>query len=143
MTATDSGKALGVAVLVMLLTMAASFPMVAFYASFIEPDHAPEFYREAALWIAPWSSYILGPILFFVCVFWLTKKQRIAKPALFAVYTMLYYVLIDLVIFPVLFNIPFSALLSISDVVSLITKLLAALSGAWLAERKQRQSTGI
>lgn len=138
MTATDSGKALGVAVLVMLLTMAASFPMVAFYASFIEPGHSPEFYSEAALWIAPWSSYILGPILFFVCVFWLTKKQRIAKPVLFAVYTMLYYVLIDLVIFPVLFNIPFSILLSISVVVSLITKLLAALSGAWLAERKQR-----
>ena len=143
MTASDSGKALGVAVFVMLLTMAASFPMVAFYASFIEPGHPPEYYRDAALWIAPWSSYILGPVLFFVCIFWLVKKQRIAKPVLFAVYSFFYYMLIDLVILPVLFNIPFSALLSVGVVLSLVTKLLAALSGAWMADKQQSQSNSI
>ncbi len=49
-------KALGVSLFVLVLTLAASFPMVAVYAYLIEPGHPPEFYSEAANWIAPWSS---------------------------------------------------------------------------------------
>ena len=61
----DLLKAFGVAGATLAITLAASFPMVAFYAYFIEPGHPQEFYNDAALWIAPWSSYVLGPVVFF------------------------------------------------------------------------------
>jgi hypothetical protein len=64
MRAVDYLKALGVAVATLAITLAAGFPMVAFYAYFIEPGHPQEFYNEAAQWIAPWSSHILGPLAF-------------------------------------------------------------------------------
>lgn len=71
----DYVKALVVAVAVLAITLAASFPMVAFYAYFIEPGHPQEFYNAAAQWIAPWTSYILGPLCFFAFNYWLARRS--------------------------------------------------------------------
>ena len=92
----DFAKALGVAVFVLVVAIAASFPMVAVYAYLIEPGHPPEFYTEAANWIAPWSSYVLGPIVFFACNYWLAKTGRVQFPLRFAALTIGCYVLVDL-----------------------------------------------
>jgi hypothetical protein len=68
-------KAAGVGLGVMVLTVAASFPMVFVYATFIEPGHPRAFYNDAAQWIAPWSSHVFGPILF-LCFQFLTGATQ-------------------------------------------------------------------
>jgi hypothetical protein len=55
MNLSDVFKAIGVAFLVLVITLAASYPMVAFYAYVIEPGHPQSFYTDAAQWIAPWD----------------------------------------------------------------------------------------
>ncbi|MXX05158.1 MAG: hypothetical protein F4Z71_00175 [Gammaproteobacteria bacterium] len=122
--------ALGVAVIVLIFTMAASFPMVAVYAYLIEPGHPPEFYTEAATWIAPWSSYILGPIAFFCCNYWLVKSGRVQFPLRFAASTIGLYLLVDLGLLGFLLNIPFSSYVTAAVILSLAVKVIAAFWGA-------------
>lgn len=126
----EYAKALGVAVFVLVLTLAASFPMVAVYAYLIEPGHPPEFYSEAANWIAPWSSYILGPIAFFGCNYWLLKTGRVRFPLRFAAATIGFYLFIDLGMFPILIDIPLSSFFTAAILLSLVVKIIAALWGA-------------
>ena len=130
MTFAEYARALGVAVFVLAFTLAASFPMVAVYAYLIEPGHPPEFYSEAANWIAPWSSYILGPIAFFACNYWLVKTGRVRFPLRFAASTIGFYVLIDLVMLALLLGIPLSSYLAPGFMLSLVAKILAACWGA-------------
>ena len=106
--------------------------MVAVYAYLIEPGHPPEFYTEAANWIAPWSSYVLGPIAFFVCNYWLLKTDRVQFPLRFAALTIGCYVLVDLGLVSVLIGLPLSSFLTFGVILSLLVKLIAAVWGARL-----------
>lgn len=128
----ESLRALGVAVFVLVFTMAASFPMVAVYAYLIEPGHPPEFYTEAANWIAPWSSHILGPIAFFACNYWLVKTGRARFPLRFAALTIGFYLLVDLVMLGTLLGIPLSTYFTLGILLSLSAKIVAACWGARL-----------
>ena len=128
----ESLKALGVAVFVLVFTIAASFPMVAVYAYLIEPGHPPEFYTEAANWIAPWSSHILGPIAFFACNYWLVKTGRVRFPLRFAASTIGFYLLVDLVMLGTLLGIPLSTYFTLGILLSLSAKIVAAFWGARL-----------
>lgn len=56
MNALDFVKAFGVALLLMVLNVTASFGVVAVYAYLIEPGHEAAYYETAAQSIAPWSS---------------------------------------------------------------------------------------
>src|SRR5262245_54782042 len=95
MKPTDYLKAAGVGLLVLVLTMALSFPMVFVYATFIEPGHEQAFYNDAALWIAPWSSHVFGPVLFFLFN-WLMARRRPQRNAMaFAAATIVLYLIID------------------------------------------------
>lgn len=126
----ESLRALGVAVFVLVFTMAASFPMVAVYAYLIEPGHPPEFYTEAANWIAPWSSHILGPIAFFTCNYWLVKTGRARFPLRFAATTIGFYLLVDLVMLGTLLGIPLRTYFTLGILLSLSAKIVAAFWGA-------------
>ncbi|MXY89512.1 MAG: hypothetical protein F4Y89_03120 [Gammaproteobacteria bacterium] len=129
--------ALGVAVFVLVFTLAASFPMVAVYAYLIEPGHPPEFYSEAATWIAPWSSYILGPIAFFCCNYWLVKSGRVQIPLRFAASTIGFYLLVDWGLLGLLLNIPFGSYVTAAVMLSLAVKVIAAFWGAKLGLGKR------
>ncbi|MCY3688921.1 MAG: hypothetical protein OXG90_08060 [Gammaproteobacteria bacterium] len=129
--------ALGVAVFVLVFTLAASFPMVAVYAYLIEPGHPPEFYTEAANWIAPWSSHILGPIAFFCCNYWLLKSGRVQFPMRFAASTIGFYLLVDLGLLGFLLNIPLSSYVTAAILLSLAVKVIAAFWGAKLGLAKR------
>lgn len=131
----DYLKAAGVGLSVMILTIAASFPMVFVYATFVEPGHPQAFYNEAAKWIAPWSSHILGPILFFTFNFWLARRNSSRNAATFAVATIILYILIDFGL--TLPFVPASAFFSQTVLLSLIGKLIAALAGAQLGSRRR------
>lgn len=135
----DYLKAAGVALAVLTLTVAASFPMVFFYATFIEPGHPQAFYNEAAQWIAPWSSHVLGPILFFAFNYRLARRNAERNAMAFAAATIGAYVVIDFGM-----SLPFapaSAFLTPTVAASLAAKLTGALTGAWLGAR-QRAAVG-
>ena len=137
----DYLKAIGVAVASLAFTIIASFPMVAFYAFFIEPGHPQEFYTEAAQWIAPWSSYILGPIAFFVLNYWLAKRSPERNAIAFAAASIVAYLVIDLSIVPAMGGDIF-AFLTFSMGFWFSIKVLGALSGAHLGQRRA-QAAGI
>lgn len=137
MTPMDLLKALGVAVATLAITLAASFPMVAFYAYFVEPGHPQAFYNEAAQWIAPWSSHVLGPLVLFAFNYRLARRAP-ARPAVaFALATIVLYVVVDLSLLLPL-NVPLAAVLTPAAGVSLGVKLIGALLGAALGARAAR-----
>jgi hypothetical protein len=134
----DFAKALGVAIAVLAITLAASFPMVALYAFFIEPGHPQEFYNEAALWIAPWSSHILGPLLFFAFNFWLARRSPGRNAMLFAAATIVLYAMVDLSTLPMM-GLPVTAALTIPVGLSFAAKAVGAFLGAHFGARNQVQ----
>jgi hypothetical protein len=129
----DYLKAAGLGLAVMALTIAASFPMVFVYATFVEPGHPQTFYNEAAKWIAPWSSHILGPILFFAFNYRLARRRPERNALAFAVATIGLYVLIDFGMS--LPFVPAAAFFTPTVALSLVAKLGGALAGAWLGKR--------
>ncbi len=135
MKALDYLKAAGVALAIMVLTLAFSFPMVFVYATFIEPGHPQAYYNEAATWIAPWSSHILGPILFFAFNFWLAKRRPQRNAVMFSIASFVLYVLIDGGS-TVLFGVSLPQVFTLTVLLSLLAKAAAALIGAWSARSK-------
>ena len=139
MVGLDYLKALGVAVAALAITLAASFPMVAFYAYFIEPGHPQEFYNEAAQWIAPWSSHILGPLVFFAFNYWLARQSPERNAMLFAAATIVFYVIVDWSMLPMM-GIPIAAMLTVAVLFSLVGKAIGAFLGAYLGSHNRKAS---
>ncbi len=132
MTALDYVKALGVALLLMVLNVAVSFGVMAVYSDLIDPGHAMDYYQDAAQRIAPWSSVVAGAILFFVAA-WFFGVRRPQRSALaFALTFAALYTVIDLSIIAAV-----GALMLINYVVaiSVSAKFAGAFLGASLARR--------
>jgi hypothetical protein len=136
MNGLDLFKALGVAVATMITTLAASYPLVAFYAFFIEPGRPPEFYTQAAQWIAPWSSHVLGPLVFFGFNFQLAKRSPRRNATLFAAATLALYVIVDFGTLPML-GVPITAALNVPVGLSLAGKAAGAFIGAHFGARRR------
>ena len=134
MTVLDYLKAVAVAITTLVFTIAASFPMVAVYAFLIEPGHEQAFYTDAAQWIAPWSSHILGPITFFALNYWLARKSPERNAILFAVSTIIAYLFIDLgIVIAIREDIAF--FLTLEAIFWVVMKLAGALLGAQLGKK--------
>jgi hypothetical protein len=127
---------------VLVITLAASYPMVAVYAWLIEPGHPQEYYVEAAQWIAPWSSHVLGPLVFFTLNYWLARRQPRRHALLFAVATVVAYVVIDFGAL-MLMDVPLSLRAALVMSISLAAKLLGALLGGWLGSRSAGQPRNV
>ena len=144
MRTVDIAKAFGVAIATLIITIAASFPMVAFYSYFIEPGHPPEFYTDAAQWIAPWSSHILGPVCFLVFNFWLARRSPQRNGNCFAAATIGAYLVIELVLMAGLGQ-PLTSLFSVTFGLSFLAKIVGAFLGAYFGSVKSESrevSTG-
>lgn len=135
----DLLKALGVATAVLISTFAFAFPMVAFYAYVIEPGRPPEFYSQAAQWIAPWSSHVLGPLLFFGLNFRLARRRPERNAIAFALATVALYVVIDAGSLR-LFGLSVWSFFQTPVLISLAFKAAGAILGAWLGVRRPEAS---
>jgi hypothetical protein len=135
----DYLKALGVAVATLVITLVASYPMVAFYAWFIEPGHPQEFYVEAAQWIAPWSSHILGPLVFFAFNYFLAKRSPARNAMAFAVAGLVLYTIVDFSTIPAM-GLDIRVVLTASVACWLLVKLLGAIAGAYFGQRIPKPS---
>ena len=132
----DFVKAIGVALLLMVLNVAAAFGVMWVYGTFLDPGHEEAFYAAAAQRIAPWSSVFAGALLFFV-VLWLLAWRRAGRNGyLFAAVVAGMYAAIDVSVL-----LAAGALMSMSAVVaaSMLGKLGAALAGAWLGRPRASQ----
>jgi hypothetical protein len=135
MTPIDVLKAAGIGLAVLALTLALSYPMVALYAYFIEPGHPQTFYVEAAQSIAPWSSHVFGPILFFAFNYWLARRSPERNAMAFAAASIVAYIVIDwgLVLG---MGLSLGVMLTTSVALSLCAKVLGAFAGAHLGGRR-------
>jgi hypothetical protein len=135
MSPLDCFRARSVGIAVFLGTLLLSIPMVAVYRHLIDPGHPPEVYHEAARSIAPWSSHIGGPMLFF----WLNHRHAGRYPqrnaVAFAWATIASYVVVDLLSLPP-FGLTLSAVVTMTFSTSLAVKAAAALAGAMLGSRR-------
>jgi hypothetical protein len=133
MTLLDFLKALGVAVLLMVLNVAIAFGVMAIYSTFIAPGHDVAFYESAAQRIAPWSSIFVGAALFFLAMLWLAWRRQGRNGYLFAFAVVAIYAAIDLSAI-----LAAGALTGFGAIVaaSMLSKLAAAELGAWLGRRR-------
>lgn len=109
--------------------------MVAVYAYFINPGQPQSVYDAAAQWIAPWSSHVIGPLLFL----WLNHRAAARNPSrpamVFALAAVAAYAILDLSSV-VLFGLSFATVLTTTFLVSLTAKTSGALVGAYLGRRQ-------
>jgi hypothetical protein len=135
MSTLDYCRAVTIGFTVFAGTLLLSIPLVAVYALLINPGQSQEFYRAAATWIAPWSSHIGGPMLFFGLTRRQTRRHPQTHPIAFAWAAIGSYVAIDLMSAP-LFGLTLSTVVTRVFVLSLAVKLVAVFAGAILGARR-------
>ena len=137
MKPTDYLKAAGVGLAVMALTLAVSFPAVFVYGALDKSGpHDQAYFNHTATFVAPWCSYVGGPILFFIFNWLLARRRPQRNALLFAAATYVFYLLIDGGS-TVLFGMSLMEFFTVSTLISGLAKLAAALAGAWLGSRRK------
>jgi hypothetical protein len=129
MTPRDFVKAAGVAVVLLILNVMVAVAVVLVYSYAIEPGHPREFYDQAALWIAPWGCYFVGTALFLIAGFVFARRQPARNGFLFALAFTAFYTLIDAA------TVGFVGMASAAFFLSLLLKIVASLTGAFLGAR--------
>lgn len=129
----DYLKAAAVGTFAVILNVAASVPVILVWRFLVIPGRPDAAYADLPQRIAPWSSHILGPAIF-LAVVWLFSRRRPQRNAwLFAIAVWAAYAAFDLGLASMVTG--SSALVRPEMLLSLVTKLGAALAGAWLATR--------
>lgn len=133
--ALDLLKAFFTAVGILFVNVAISFLVVAIYALLIEPGREDGFYEAAAQQIAPWSSVVAGIFLFFFAAYVMAKRAPNRNAIGFAITVWVFYAAIDLAVL-----VSQQALIPLILVasISLISKLAAAVYGAYRADLRSR-----
>lgn len=119
----------GVAVLVLVANVAASILYMVVYGYVIDPGHPPQYYNEYIQVAGPYCSIVAGIPLFFAAGWWVTGWWRRALGMRPAWVVWVAYTVID---FAIVLAAGVSFSLGVLVVVSLATKLVAALLGARL-----------
>jgi len=123
----DFVKALGLAIAILALDLACAFGAVWFYSLAIDPGHARDHYVALAPAISTVSTRIVGPVLFILFVWLVSRRRPDRSPWAFALAVFFFYLVIDgsLVAWQGFFVPAVFATMAL--------KLLGALIGAWLA----------
>jgi len=135
MSGLDFVKAFGVALLLMVLNVAASFGVVALYSSFIEPGHDISFYESAARDIAPWSSVFVGGLLFFLAGWFFAGRRPQRNAIHFALAFSLIYIVLDVGIIVLVDSRALMTMAAAVIALSAVTKIAAAAVGAMLGRK--------
>lgn len=128
----DLAKALGAAIIIMVVNVALSFVVVAIYSYLINPGHDEAYYQAAAEWLVPASAVVAGFFLFLGAGYLFAKRKQERNAALFALAIWGGYVLIEFITL-----VGMDSLTSMIGIISasLGTKLVAVVAGAKLGAR--------
>jgi hypothetical protein len=130
----DFAKAIGVAVLLLIVNVIIAIVVVLIYRFLINPGQPNEFYDDAALRIAPWCSHIFGTALFLGAGYFFARRNPKRNGVMFAIAITVLYAIIDAA------TVGFAGVFAIQFLLSMLAKLVAALVGAVLAIRARRAS---
>ena len=129
----DFAKAAGVAIALLILNVLIAILVVLGYSIFIEPGHPREYYDAAALRIATWCSHIAGTALFFGAGYLCAIRRPERNGFLFATAFTALYAIIDGA------TVGFVGIFGLEFALSMLAKLTAALTGAFLATRNRNR----
>ena len=133
----EAAKAVGIAVGILILNLAATTAAVFLYALAIAPGHPSAFYEAAAPRIGAWSGPIGGAVLFFLAGAWFGRRRPKRNAISFMAKAWLAYVVLDIVSGAALG--PAASMLSWEMALSMALALLGALGGAVLARSRSRR----
>ena len=114
--------------------------MVAVYAYLINPGQAQSVYDAAAQHIAPWSSHVVGPLLFLWWNYRGAARVPTRPATVFALTSIVFYFLADMATVP-LFRLSFSQVLTLTFFLSLASKTAGAVLGARLGKVRLRTNS--
>lgn len=125
----DFVKALGVAILIMLLDFACAFGFVFSWVQINQPAQPLGMMDPLTIELSTLSTRIFGPLLFALFV-WLFARKRTDRSAFaFALSVFGFYCLLDWSL------VAFQGILEPAAMGTMLLKLCGALIGAWLARR--------
>jgi hypothetical protein len=125
----DFAKAAGVALLVLAIDLLIAVGVVFVWGMSFEPGHPQSYYQTAGVPIARSSTRIAGTALIFGAAWLFARRRPQRNGLLFAAALVFFYALLDGA------SAGFVGFFSLSMALTLLLKLAAALSGAFLAHR--------
>ncbi|HWJ71216.1 MAG TPA: hypothetical protein VNS79_14330 [Sphingobium sp.] len=128
----DFVKALCVAIAILVLDLAAAFGVVWFYSLAIDPGHARDYYVALAPAISTVSTRIIGPILFLLFVWRVSRRRPDRNPWTFAFAVFAFYLIVDGAL------VAYRGFFIPAVIATMALKLFGALIGAWLARLRRR-----
>jgi len=134
MTLGEAAKAVGIAVGILILNIAATTAAVFVYALAIAPGHPAAFYHAAAPRIGAWSGPIGGAVLFFLAAAWFGGRRPDRNAVAFMLKAWLAYVALDVASGAAMGDA--GAMLSWGMALSMGLALLGAMAGAVIVRRR-------
>lgn len=135
MKAGDYGKALAVALGLIILNFAIGFGAVFVYSIAIEPGHDQAFYRAAALRIVPWAVGIVAPLLFLGAGYLFAIRKPERSGLAFAAAFSALYILLDGAVSALMGQL--AGFLSLANALHMAGHIAAAIIGAHLASARR------
>lgn len=128
----DFVKALGLAILIMVLDLACAYGFVSVWVLVNQPVHPLTPLDPRTITLSTLSTRIFGPILFALLI-WLFQRRRPDRNAwAFGLSVLGFYLLVDWGM------VAFKGILEGGSLLTAALKLLGALIGAWLASKSSR-----
>lgn len=129
----DYVKALGVALLVLVLNTVVAIVVVLGYSMFVNPGQPSEYYTKVAPTIVPLYVHIASPFFFFGAGYLFARRRPDRNGLLFATAVVVAYVVIDSAMVAFKVDVEFA--------MWMVLNLVAALAGAMLPGRKGKVVT--
>src|SRR6185436_15375812 len=138
MTASDFGKALLLALVLMAVNVALSFVVMVAYSYGVDPGHDQAYYEAKAQEIAPWSSVVFGVVLFYIAGLIAAVRRPQRNAVAFALTAAAIYIAVDAAI---IYSV--GQLLALGQIVAVswFTKAIAALAGARMGVHRRSLAT--
>ena len=131
----DYLKASALGLLILILDLAAAFLAVWIYSVAIDPGEAPGHYRALAVPISTLSTRLVGPVLFALAIWLLSRRHPERNPWLFAGVTFFAYCVLDGAL------VAYEGFFVPAVLLTMLMKVSGALVGAGLTIREFKRRT--
>ncbi len=127
----DFAKAAGLGALIFIIDVLIAFGTLYAWGAIFEPGHAEAFYEQAAVPMARWSTRIAGTAMMLSAAWFFARRNPTRNAYAFGALLVFFYAFFDGAI------VLFAGFFTLGIAVSMLLKLIGALSGAYLARRSR------